>query len=374
MSLQDEIEAGRKTIRTDQYSMSIGEIANLYRDGELVIRPEFQRLFRWKLEQKSRLIESILLGIPLPSIFLNQRRDGIWEVVDGLQRLSTIFEFMGELKSKDGEKVEPPSILAATEYLPSLDQTIFDPDFADVVDTDAALQAFTPSQRLAFKRAKLDLKILQPESDVAAKYELFDRLNAGGSVASPQEVRNAQLLLRDPSMARWMGNLFESENYKETLSITDRLRDEGYDQELIFRYLAIRYTDASELANIKSVDEFFSSRVFELALDQYFNRDAAGQVFQDTFSLIHAATGEDSFRRYDPNAGRFKGYFSVSAFETISVGVSHNIDAWATQPAKLEQRIKELWDRPEFRAGSKSGTSASSRIPKTIPFAIEFFS
>ena len=75
--------------------MSFGELMNLYQSDELDIHPEFQRFFRWKIEQKSRLIESILLGIPLPSIFVAQRRDGVWDVIDGLQRLSTVFQIAG---------------------------------------------------------------------------------------------------------------------------------------------------------------------------------------------------------------------------------------------------------------------------------------
>ena len=64
----------------------------------LILRPEFQRVFRWSDAQKSRLIESVLLGIPLPSIFASQKNDGRWEVIDGLQRLSTLFETAGELR------------------------------------------------------------------------------------------------------------------------------------------------------------------------------------------------------------------------------------------------------------------------------------
>ena len=71
MSLQAEIDRASANINTDAYAMSIGEVINLYRDGELVIRPAFQRLFRWTTYQKSRLIESILLGIPIPSIFVS---------------------------------------------------------------------------------------------------------------------------------------------------------------------------------------------------------------------------------------------------------------------------------------------------------------
>lgn len=95
MSLAEEIDARRRAIKTDGYSMSIGEIMNLYQNKELNINPNFQRMFRWRAEQKTRFIESILLGIPVPSIFVSQREDGVWDVIDGLQRLSTLFEFAG---------------------------------------------------------------------------------------------------------------------------------------------------------------------------------------------------------------------------------------------------------------------------------------
>ncbi len=98
--LQTQIDAARMQVHTDSYPMSIGELVNLYEDGELDIHPEFQRVYRWSEEQKSKLIESIILGIPLPSIFVAQRRDGVWDVVDGLQRISTILSFMGKLKTK----------------------------------------------------------------------------------------------------------------------------------------------------------------------------------------------------------------------------------------------------------------------------------
>ena len=76
MSLQVEIDEARAEIRTDSYALSIGEWISLYENNELDIHPEFQRFFRWTLEQKSRLVESILLGIPVPQIFVAQRADG----------------------------------------------------------------------------------------------------------------------------------------------------------------------------------------------------------------------------------------------------------------------------------------------------------
>ena len=101
MSLLDEILESKKAIKTDSYPMSIGEIVNLYKEGDLVIFPEYQRYFRWSDKQKSEFIESIILDIPIPPIFVSSNADGRWDIIDGLQRTSTILEFMGILKKRE---------------------------------------------------------------------------------------------------------------------------------------------------------------------------------------------------------------------------------------------------------------------------------
>ena len=132
MGLQIEIDKMREEIRTDDYPMSIGEWMSIYRDGELDIHPEFQRFFRWSPTQKTKLVESILLGIPLPPIFVSQREDGKWDVIDGLQRLSTIFQFAGILRKED-DSYESPLILEGTKYLPSLENKVWDEEIAKKV-------------------------------------------------------------------------------------------------------------------------------------------------------------------------------------------------------------------------------------------------
>jgi len=102
MSLEKELEKARQEIVSDGYDMSVGEIMNLYKDKEIVINPAFQRFFRWEPYQKTRFIESLLLGIPIPPIFVFQNPGGEWELIDVLQRLSTIFEFVGILRLPDG--------------------------------------------------------------------------------------------------------------------------------------------------------------------------------------------------------------------------------------------------------------------------------
>ena len=94
MTLEEEIAARVGEVRTDSFDLSFGEIANLHVSKELVIQPEYQRLFRWTLQQKSHLIESILLELPVPQIFVIENQDGVLELIDGLQRVSTILQFM----------------------------------------------------------------------------------------------------------------------------------------------------------------------------------------------------------------------------------------------------------------------------------------
>jgi hypothetical protein len=119
MTLLDEVQAARKKVVADGYDMSLGELINLYRDNELKIDPVFQRLFRWDDERKTRFVESILLGIPFPPIFVYQDENGVWELIDGLQRLSTIFQLTGDLK---GERAAELGLLVlnGTQFLPSL--------------------------------------------------------------------------------------------------------------------------------------------------------------------------------------------------------------------------------------------------------------
>ena len=131
--LQKEIDKMSKSIKTDNYPMSIGELSNLYLDGDININPIYQRMFRWDITQQSALIESILLQIPIPPIYVFQDEDGTWSIIDGQQRLSTIFKFMGILKQDNEcedeeikEEINQREPLTKTRFLPSLEGKYWD--------------------------------------------------------------------------------------------------------------------------------------------------------------------------------------------------------------------------------------------------------
>ncbi|MFI6134153.1 DUF262 domain-containing protein [Micromonospora sp. NPDC051141] len=365
--LQDEIDTGRSTVKADAFSMSIGELVNLYKNRELVIRPEYQRLFRWSQEKKSRLIESILLGIPLPSIFVMQRHDGIWEVIDGLQRISTILEFMGELINEATGEHFPASTLTATKYLRSLQGMAFESDREPTL---------TPGQRLAIKRSKIDVKILLPESDDKAKYELFDRLNSGGESASPQEVRNVQLIMADRTFFQWLSELKDDEGFRDCALVSSRQGDEQYDLELVCRFIALSQSSAAELKSMPEVDTYLTEKMLKAATDISFDRDATAAQFRKTFSMLSEALGSEAFRRYDTTKGRFTGGLSVSAFEAVTTGLQHNLAAWTTiedRNDKLRKRVISLWDLPAFRTRARGGVRGTTRIPAIVPAAKAHF-
>ncbi len=225
MALQQEIDKARAVIRTDGYSVSIGEWMSIYDRKEMDIHPEFQRFFRWSPAQKSRLIESILLGIPVPPIFVAQQPSGVWDVVDGLQRLSTIFEFAGTFRDQQGEPQQALT-LEGTKYLPSLAGKRWEDD----AHPD---QSLSQTQRLLIKRAKIDVSIILAESAATAKYELFQRLNTGGSQLADQEVRNSIIVMLNKDYYRWLKGLADSNDFQECVALSDRSVDEQYDMVLV---------------------------------------------------------------------------------------------------------------------------------------------
>ncbi len=346
--------------------MSIGELASLYENQELVIRPEFQRLFRWNNHQKARLIESIFLGIPLPSIFVMQNSNGVWEVIDGLQRCSTIFEFMGILRDESTGEILSPAKLSSTKFLPSLDGIIY---------TEGQPESLSTSQRLSFKRSKIDIRVLLPESDERTKYELFDRLNSGGQQASTQEIRNVQLLLADSSSLTWIQNLANNEDFYACTAISDAKTNQQYDLDLVCRLIAIWASSDEELRAMDSVDEYVTTKLQDLLLGD-FNKEAFSETFKTLFRALNTALGDDTFRKYLPGTdgnGKHVRSFSVSAYEAITLGVLNNLAQWADRPAELRIRIQKMWQDTEFSQNTRAGTRGTTRIVTVVPWAREFF-
>lgn len=365
MSLEAELQQYRRQIATDAYPMSIGELSNLYRDGELDIHPEFQRIFRWTSEQRTRLVESILLGIPLPGIFVAQNERGVWDVVDGVQRLSTIFQFMGILKDEADKSIEPFRCGKAP-FLTSIDGMFFD-------EHDGAGKSLTSAQRLDFKRARIDVKIIKRESDKRAKYDLFQRLNSYGSVATEQELRNCLLVSISKAHYEWLEKLADDEAFKAVLDLPERLIEERYHMELALRFVVFRKIDESQLSKIGNIGEYLTESLVPMTeLDEQ-ARNHEGKVLNSTFELLLAAGGSPLLRRWNSQQERTEGSFALTAFEAIAMGIGYYDADPRIDVELLKNKRSELWQQEGFRSGFSFGLRADQRMRKTIPAGRRLF-
>lgn len=364
MALIDEINTKRMEIRTDGYPMSIGEWISLYEKGELDIHPEFQRFYRWDDFQKSSFVESILLGIPIPSIFVTQRHDGVWDVVDGLQRLSTIFELIGILKDEEG-KSKKPLVLSGTKYLPSLKDVQW--------ENAKKLQKEIPSEaRLLFKRSKIFVNIVLKESDANAKYDLFQRLNTGGSQLSPQEVRNCLMVMLNDKLYKWIKELASYENFQHCVALSDSALEEAYDIELVLRFVVFLGIADNELKNIGDVGKFLTEKMSEIAALKKFPKAKYETVFKKTFDALYNSVGSDAFKRYNTTKKRHEGGFLLSQYEVVALGLAHTV---TTLPPSVDiaTKIKSIWNNQKYTDWAGSGITATRRLPRIVPLGRELF-
>lgn len=364
MSLIEEVNEKRREIRTDGYAMSVSEWMSLYENDEVDIHPEFQRFYRWDDVQKTNLIESILLGIPIPPVFVSQRSDGVWDVVDGLQRLSTIFQLVGILKDEDG-KEEPQLTLSGTKYLPSLEGKTW-------ADPENPCRDLPPELRLIIKRSKINVSIILKESDENAKYDLFQRLNTGGSSLSPQEVRNCLLVMINKDFYKWMLELSRFEPFQECVALSDRPLSEAYDLELILRFLIFALIDEDDLAELKDVGVFVTEKMNEMASDPAFDFGMWRSLFESTFTKLRDEAGENAFKRYHVGKQKFLGGFLLSQFEVVAYGVAWNLHQ-PNQISDLSQKISSIWSDARYTDWSGSGVTATRRLKRILPLGREIF-
>ncbi|GMA64775.1 hypothetical protein [Alicyclobacillus fastidiosus] len=240
-------------------------------------------------------------------------------------------------------------------------------------DGDDDLNSFTLAQRLYIKRSKLDVKIILKGSDEKSKYELFQRLNTGGTELSDQEIRNCILIMINRQMYLWMRKLSKEEEFVNCLPLTERQMEEQYDMELLLRFMVFRRSTEDDLKNIGDLTEFLTNKMVELATSE-FDFDEEEKAFRYTFSLLNQTLREDSFRKYDKYRDKFIGAFLVSSFEVIALGIGYHFRDLSESDfngAQLTKKIKQLWDSVHFPAST--GSRASTRVPRTVSLGRQLF-
>ncbi len=361
--LKDEIDAAKRTVATDTVQIAIGEVANMYASAELNILPEFQRLFRWTKERKSSFVESILIGIPIPPAFVYENDNGTWELIDGLQRISTVLEFMGVLKDPDTGEFRRSSLLR-TKYLPSLESVVWQEATEGENNLEKSLQLF-------FRRHRIDFQILKHPSDPKTKYDLFQRLNRGGAYANEQEVRTCSMVLANPEFTRRLRQFALREGFQRLLRITEEQKLNQRGLEYAVRLVVHTYED---FPRGRDVQEFLDQAILKVMDENDIDEIMAtiGWVIE----ILHRLVGENALI---PPEDRLEGIaqrFSLRALEGIGVGLSRNKSAILDlgDPDRfVTEKVGGFWQQPDVAEMSASGLRGSVRLQRTVTFGSQWF-
>lgn len=330
--IQEDID-----IREDK--MPIYKYMDLYKNERLKIDPDYQRNSIWSIKQKSRFIESIMLNFPLPPIYVNQQKNGKYIIIDGLQRTTTLQEFTTN-----------KFLLSDLKALPSYNGQSFN-DLPDVF-------------KARIEGKPLLLYILKPSVPTRVIYELFNRINTGGTPLNRQEIRNS---IFEGQSTKLLKELASNEIYGFCAATDNGVSPKRMkDREIILRYLAFKLFDYKNDYNgdISKFIESTMSRINNLSeLD-------IQDLKNDFRRVMHHAYDFFGFRNYrlpvlDNTTSKIKsrGAINICMFESINYFFSTHSDAFLLKnKTKIIANYDRLLNNEQYRDAVSSSTSAKFRV------------
>jgi hypothetical protein len=322
----DDTAYPQATVKLSKAQYSIFELKRKNENEkrrEIILNPDFQRHQVWKkVKQKSELVESILMDIPLPLIYLFEKKDGCKEVVDGRQRLSTLFDYLNGTFA-----------LGELQILRELNGKKFE-------HLDPMLQSkLEDHQIMAY--------IIQPPTPERIKFDIFDRVNRGGTQLNNQEMRNA---LYQGHATRLLNECASSEDFIKATGgaiKSDRMKD---------RYLVLRFlgfylwrTTRLEIEYKSHIDEFLAAVMQHLNDAQQFEELAfLEEAFTKAMKYSYNLFGSDGFRFETQHTNRRP--INMPLFEALAYGFAiwQGEDSQKVSLKKLIIELKEEFDNHEY--------------------------
>ena len=313
------------------------------KDKQIAV-PPFQRRFVWSLTQSSKLVESFLLGLPVPPIFLYVQQNSTLLVVDGQQRLKSIAYFFEGLWGEEVKGKRPVFRLTGLNpKSPFADKTM-----DDLKDTDyPAYQRLNDAVLRSFQ-----IKQLDPKDDTSI-YHVFERLNTGGSLLRGQEIRNCiyhgtlnETMLTLNAFSTWRAILGKPAE-------DPRRRD----VELILRFLSLHFSDGEYEKPMKDFMSVFMSRHRNppaKTLKQY------QQMFQQTITAVFKALGEKPFH--------IRAGLNVAAFDAVTNAFASHL---SSIPTDIKSRYQRLLKDTNFVEYTTYRTTDDDVVTKRLRLAAE---
>lgn len=296
--------------------------------AEEILIPDFQRSFVWKQVQSSKLIESFLVGLPVPPVYLyNERQSQYLFVIDGQQRLRSIFYFFEGLFGEEAQGLRRVFRLTGL----SDKSRFFEKTFEELQDEDkrklknAVLRSFIVQQ-------------LDPNDDTS-KYHIFERLNTGGTLLTNQEIRNC---VYQGTLVEFLAKLNQAPAWRQILGreVPDNRKK---DIELLIRFFAMRDISVYE----KPLKDFLTKFMKK-------NRDASQEVLLHTQELFER-TCNGVLDRLGPKPFHIRSAgLNAAVFDAVMVAFSNHLDSVS---ADIKARYKRLIRDPKFDDNTRQGTT-----------------
>jgi hypothetical protein len=333
--LEDQLMEERKKVDVANHNFSTRELIRMMSDNELNIAPAYQRKFRWDLSGESTFIESLFLGLPVPPLYVATNVGFQWEIVDGLQRLSTLMHFMAS-DTPGLAHVNRTSNLRLTglEKLTQLNGKTY-------VELPKNLQVY-------FGRQPLQVVSLTDKSDLQIRFDLFERLNKGGVSLSPQEVRAC---VYRGKFNDFLEALSEYKPFQELLKLQEKNKTDGTIAEQVLKFFA--YLNFREEFDGR-VEKFLNRYMDEAP--QSFRYDHSRAVFKSAVDALHQV---------------FDGRPFLTPVHSITPLVQ--FEACLVAVAELQAEKKPIVTPPpswtadeELRDSSTGGTNTRSMLRRRI--------
>jgi Protein of unknown function DUF262 len=299
--IESEEEGGGSTpfdpsqVRVEARPMTIDLVLERIKYQEIDLAPDFQRNDNiWNNIAQSRLIESILIRIPLPAFYMDATNDDKWLIIDGLQRLTALKKFVidNELKLQD------------LEYLKQL--------------KDCKYEEISRNYQRRIKETVLTIYTIEKGTPPELKFNIFRRINTGGEGLSPQELRHAL----NPGLARmFLKELAENSNFKRIVPLGDTRKNRMKDREFVLGFAAYYLTSYKDYPAKEGRDYFLNQAMIKLNNFKLEELNEIKNIFNNTMNLAGNIFGNSAFRKIISTAGR-KQPLNQSLFEAWSVLLS----------------------------------------------------
>ena len=325
-------------IRIHTMHYSLRQVVDMIGDGDIDLAPDFQRQYVWRARQRSGLIESLLLGIPLPSFYFNEDDTGRLQVVDGVQRLTTIYRYV----------TDPAVRLGEVTYLHDLEGQGFD-DLATLF-------------RRRLNSAQFVAHVIDPQTPYRVKFEIFRRINTGGTPLSAQEIRHCMSKTRS---REFLKQLVGDESFVTATGGALMNHPRMADREVALRFVAFRLFTANDYEQHGSFDEFLGFVTNRLDDPTRESLENLGSDFVRGMTNGYAVFSENAFRKWPWEAMR-KSPINRALFESWGTVLADYDEAAIRNAAEdLQTRAREMMTNDLEFLHSISSSTGSIRNVRT---------